>query len=34
MVQLVIITGTLALNKDAIYQCNYILKDAEVHKPE
>ena len=32
MDQIVTITGTLALNQDDIYQCNYILKDAKVYE--
>jgi hypothetical protein len=34
MDQRVTIIGTLALNADDIYQCNYILKDAKVYKPD
>jgi len=34
MDQLVTIAGTLVLNQDDIYQCNYILKDAEVYNPD
>ncbi|MEM1407062.1 MAG: DUF3299 domain-containing protein [Bacteroidota bacterium] len=32
MDQIVTILGTLALNYDDIYQCNYILTDAEVYE--
>ncbi|MEM9857476.1 MAG: DUF3299 domain-containing protein [Bacteroidota bacterium] len=32
MDQIVTISGTLVLNYDDIYQCNYILGDAEIYK--
>lgn len=32
MDQIVTMTGTLSLNQDDIYQCNYILKDARVYE--
>ncbi|MEM7109295.1 MAG: DUF3299 domain-containing protein, partial [Bacteroidota bacterium] len=32
MDQRVTITGTLVLNYDDIYQCNYIMTDAEIYK--
>jgi hypothetical protein len=34
MDQIVTIVGILALNQNDIYQCNYILKDAEVYYPD
>lgn len=34
MDQLVTIKGYLKLNQDDIYQCNYILDQAEVYKPD
>ena len=33
MDQVVTIKGTLKLNEDDVYQCNYILEDAEPYKP-
>ena len=34
MDQVATIKGTLKLNEDDIYQCNYILEDAEPYKPK
>jgi hypothetical protein len=34
MDQIVTISGTFALNQDDIYQCNYIIKEAESYKPD